>query len=191
MLCSPKKKTKSTPARLASLHSRPYPFHAPHPLPQRTNAQRPPPLGAPNARKFDGHLPHPGEIHGATRLRRDPWRWRDGVAGEWTALLYPDAAPSPPRRRPLSPLRLSSPHLGGHDAPRPQPPPSPPSQARYWWRLVSVVLVRRRSPLALTSTAGIDWPWLPLPYVANVYFMCFSCFKGTLQLFFYGCCKSR
>jgi hypothetical protein len=36
---------------------------------------------------------------------------------------------------------------------------------------------------ARAPTAGIDWLRLPLPYVANVCFRCFSCFKGMLQLF--------
>jgi hypothetical protein len=55
--------------------------------------------------------------------------------------------------------------------------------------------VRRRSLPAPTPTAGIDWPRLPLPYVANVCFRCFSRFKGMLQLFLmdvtkvdWGCC---
>jgi hypothetical protein len=46
--------------------------------------------------------------------------------------------------------------------------------------VVAVVLVRRSSPPALTPTAGIDRPRLPIPYVANVYF---CRFKGMLQLF--------
>jgi hypothetical protein len=45
---------------------------------------------------------------------------------------------------------------------------------------VLVVLVRCRSPPALTPTARINWPRLPLPYIAIV---CFRCFKGMLQLF--------
>jgi hypothetical protein len=50
-------------------------------------------------------------------------------------------------------------------------------------RGVLVVLVRRRSPLALTLIAGVDRPRLLLPYVANICFRCFSRFKGILQLF--------
>jgi hypothetical protein len=46
--------------------------------------------------------------------------------------------------------------------------------------LAAAVLVRRRSLLALTPTAGINQPRLPLPYDANV---CFSRFKGMLELF--------
>jgi len=49
--------------------------------------------------------------------------------------------------------------------------------------LVAMVLVRHRSPPAPTPTTGINRPRLPLPYVANVCFRCFSRFKGMLQLF--------
>jgi hypothetical protein len=49
--------------------------------------------------------------------------------------------------------------------------------------LAAAVLVRRRSPLALTPTAGINRPRLLLPYDANVCFRCFSRFKDMLQLF--------
>jgi hypothetical protein len=37
-----------------------------------------------------------------------------------------------------------------------------------------------RAPPALTPTVGINWSKLPVPYDANI---CFSRFKGTLQLF--------
>jgi hypothetical protein len=46
-----------------------------------------------------------------------------------------------------------------------------------------MVLMRRRSPPAPTLMTGIDWPKLPLLYVADVCFMCFSRFKSMLQLF--------
>jgi hypothetical protein len=101
------KKQKSTPVRLALLRSRSYPFRAPHPLPQRTNALRPPPPGAPNARRSGYPLPHIGEIHGAgarsTRLRARSMevarRCCRGVSG------------SPPPRRSALPTPLAAPSL--------------------------------------------------------------------------------
>jgi hypothetical protein len=94
-------------------------------------------------------------------------------------------------RRPLSVQRPSFLHPSDHGA----PPPSSTIAAEPSPVLVAVVLVRRRSPLAPTPMAGIDRPRLPLSYAANVYFRCFSHFKGTLQLFLMdvvkvnrGCC---
>jgi hypothetical protein len=134
--------------------------------------------------------PHPGEIHGAgtssTRLRRDPWRWHAGVAGEWTALLHlvrrpfliPGGALSqpddraPPTRRPwCSSL------------------PSPTVVTEASSVLVALVLVRLRSPRAPTPMAGIDRPRLPLLFVANVCFRCFSFLKVCCSYFFMDVAK--
>jgi hypothetical protein len=57
--------------------------------------------------------------------------------------------------------------------------------------LVAVVLVYRRSPLAPTPTAGIDWPKLFLPYIANVCFTCFNRVQRYVAVVSYRCCKSR
>ena len=54
----------------------------------------------------------------------------------------------------------------------------------------------RALPSAPTPTDRIDRLRLPLPYVVNICFRCFSYFKGMLQLFLMdvakvdrGCCK--
>jgi hypothetical protein len=143
------KKIKPTPARLAPLRSRPYPFRALHPLPQRTNARRSPLPGAPNACRSDNPLPHPGKIHG-------------GGAAVLQGSGRLSATPGD-RALPSSSTVVAEPSL-------------------ILVALVVLVLVRRRSPPALTPTARIDQPRLSLPYVANVCSRCFSRFKGMLQL---------
>jgi hypothetical protein len=74
------------------LCSCPYPFHAPHPLPQRTNARHPLPPGAPNARRSGDPLPNHGEINRAgARSMEVARRCCRGVGG-----------PPPPLRGALS-----------------------------------------------------------------------------------------
>jgi hypothetical protein len=125
-------------------------------------------------------------IHGArarsTCLRRDPWRWRGSVTGEWAALLHLDVAPSlHPWRRPLSPWPPSSHDPGGHGAPRPHPPLSPLSQACYGRRWCSCAVARRQlRPRRLESTnPGFPSPMLQM-YISVVSKVCCRCFLCML-----------
>ena len=82
-----------------------------------------------------------------------------GVAGEWTALLHPSAAPSPPPAVPSLTPMTELPYPGSHGAPR--PPPSPTVAAEpspILVALVAVVLVRSRLPPTPTPMAGINNP---------------------------------
>ena len=114
---------------------------------------------------------------------RDPLAFGEIHEGGAAVLHGSGQLSSTPARRPPSPLRPSSPHPGGHGAPHPPSPTVAAEPNPVLVALVAVVLLHHRSPPAPTPMAGIDRPRLPLPYVANVCFKCFSYLKSMLELF--------
>ena len=190
MRCSPRK-TKSTPTRSAPLRSAmllplsrpcsssPAATHqrsasSPTGSPQRLQIRRPSPPPRARSMEQDQDPLASGEIHegGAVVLQGSGRLSSTLVRRPPHPLAVPSLTPTIELPPPWQPWRSSFP------SPTVAAEPSPLLVA-----LVAVVLVHRRSPPAPTPMAGIDRPRLPLPYVANVCFRCFSHFKAMLQLF--------
>jgi hypothetical protein len=134
----------------------------------------PHPPGASQCRRSDGPLSHPSEIYGArTRYMEVMRQCCKGVGG------------SPPTRSgALShPGDWAPPTPTGHGVPRLYPTPSPPSQARYWWRWwqwCSRVSARRRLQPQRSESIGpvFSSPMLHM-YVSSVSVVsdvCCNCF---------------
>jgi hypothetical protein len=90
--------------------------------------QCPHPLEAPNTHGSNGPLPQPSEIHGGGMAVLQGSGW-----------LSPT-----PARCPLHPRQLSSPTPAAMVLLAPHLPPSPLSQARYWWHWCSRAAASRR-----------------------------------------------